>query len=450
MGGKLDVDSEPGKGSEFFFTLQMEKTGEERQKQPFSDKHIAYFCPSHEGNASCDTWIVRYLQELSSDVTHITELTPEMAQEFDVVFLDYSMARIRRNIQSILEMDTNFVVLGYISYKEEIDMLNGDHTSIIYRPLTYTKLLRAMGRLHTQLDKQSMDSTPATEEDLDLSGLRILVAEDNAINQNLIQAVLSNLNLEITLAENGQVALDMRKKHEYDLILMDIQMPVMGGIDATKKILDFEEAEGLDHIPIVALTANALQGDREKYLRAGMDDYVSKPIQIEQIRYVIHAHCQHKLVDRESKPEVAEVPENTISETVASPEAPSQKSIITEPTVQEEEVASPDADKLTGDVLLYCRSHLVQDIHKHTLEKAGYHVDLADDEEVFFKTFESAAYRYVLLDAKLVPSDNCVLTDVIRETGAVPLMYAMPEDHACHGHVDSYSKIEELREMLAS
>ena len=100
--------------------------------------------------------------------------------------------------------------------------------------------------------------------------------------------------------------------------------------------------------------------------------------------------------------------------------------------------------------MLYCRSHLVQNIHKHILEKAGYHVDLVEDEEVFFQTFESVAYRFVLLDAKLVPSDNCVLTDVIRESGATPLMYAMTEGHACSNNVESYSKIEELREKLAS
>ncbi len=478
MGGKLDVDSEPGEGSEFFFTLELEKTGEERQKQPYSDQHIAYFCPSHDGNPSYDTWIMRYLNELSSDVTHITELTPEMAQEFDIVFLDYSMAKVRRNIQSILEMDANFVVLGYISYKEEIDAHNGDHTAIIYRPLTYTKLLRAMGRLHTQHDKQQTETVTTTEKDMDLSGLRVLVAEDNAINQNLIQAVLSNLDLEVTLAENGQVALDLRREHEYDLILMDIQMPVMGGIDATKAILEFEESEGLEHIPIVALTANALQGDREKYLRAGLDDYVSKPIQIEQIRHVIHAHCHHKLSDRETKaaePVTAHTPEaetkietpepiitptevtdvkeereESILETATSPEVPSVESAIVKPPVQEEDNASSGTEKSNGDVLLYCRSQLVQNIHKHTLSKAGYRVDLVDDEELFFTTFESATYRYVLLDAKLVPSDNCVLTDVIKESGAMPLMYAMPEDHACHGNVDSYSKIEELREMLAS
>ncbi|RTZ89947.1 MAG: hybrid sensor histidine kinase/response regulator, partial [Planctomycetota bacterium] len=105
------------------------------------------------------------------------------------------------------------------------------------------------------------------ESSSNLSGLKILVAEDNEINQNLIRAVLENLNLDITLAENGQVALDLRKKQPFDLILMDIQMPVMGGIEATKAILEYEEAEGVPHIPIVALTANALQGDREKYLR---------------------------------------------------------------------------------------------------------------------------------------------------------------------------------------
>ena len=331
MGGKLDVDSEPGKGSEFFFTLRLEKTGEEGEREPPSNQRIAYYCPSNGDELSCDTWIMRYLQDVSSNVAHINTLTPEMAEEFDVVFLDYSMAKIRRGIQSLLAMDTNFVILGYISYKEEIDALNGDRSSVIYRPLTYAKLLRALGRFQSGREESvPAATTPPSEKDVDLSGLRVLVAEDNVINQNLIQAVLKNLDLEITLAENGQVAFDLRREHEYDLILMDIQMPVMGGIDATRAILELEEEEGLEHIPIVALTANALQGDREKYLRAGLDDYVSKPIQIEQIRHVIHAHCHHKLADRgdgsieQNTPQTPEVsaapqPVDVSSETAAEP-----------------------------------------------------------------------------------------------------------------------------------
>ena len=474
MGGKLDVDSEPGKGSEFFFTLRLEKAGEEEDSQPLSDQRIAYYCPSNGDELSCDSWIMRYLQDVSTDVAHISALTPEMAQEFDVVFLDYSMAKIRRGIQSLLAMDTNFVLLGYISYKEEIDALSGDHASIIYRPLTYAKLLRALSRFHPQQEESLPAITSPSENDADLSGLRILVAEDNVINQNLIQAVLSNLDLEITLAENGQVAFDLRREHEYDLILMDIQMPVMGGIDATKAILEFEEKEGLEHTPIIALTANALQGDREKYLRAGLDDYVSKPIQIEQIRHVIHAHCHHKLVDREAKPEETvtalapeaietpepiatqtEVMEDTPPVTAASPETSRPEPTISEVPIPQpapvlEEAVNPEKEKPVGDVLLYCRSQLVQNIHKHILGKAGYHVDLVDDEEMFFEAFESITYRFVLLDAKLVPSDNCILTDIIGESGATPLMYAMTEGHACHGNVESYSKIEELREKLAS
>jgi len=478
MGGKLDVDSEPGKGSEFFFTLRLEKTGEEEGNiQPPSDQRIAYYCPSNGDELSCDAWIMRYLQNISTNIAHISTLTPEMAQEFDVVFLDYSMAKIRRGIQSFLAMDTNVVILGYISYKDEIDALSGDHASIIYRPLTYSKLMRALSRFNTNQNESSPAIPAPSEQYADLSGLRILVAEDNAINQNLIQAVLNNLDLEITLAENGKVALDLRREHEYDLILMDIQMPVMGGIDATKAILEFEEKEGLEHIPIIALTANALQGDREKYLRAGLDDYVSKPIQIEQIRHVIHAHCHHKLIDREAKPEevvtasipevieapepipaqveVVDVAEDAPQVAEVSPEAPQPEPAISEAPVPQpaptpEETVQPDTKNSVGDVLLYCRSRLVQNIHKHTLEKEGYTIDLVDDEERFFETFESVTYRYVLLDAKLVPNDNCVLTDVIRESGATPLMYAMTERHACYGNVESYSMIEELRDKLAS
>jgi CheY-like chemotaxis protein len=130
-------------------------------------------------------------------------------------------------------------------------------------------------------DKFSKDVNdfPATPS-IDLDNANVLLVEDNLINQKIVVLSLKKLVKNIEIANNGKEALDKFGTSRYDLILMDIQMPIMNGIVATKKIREIE-ASSNSHTPIIAITANALLGDKEECLSAGMDDYISKPFQIE-------------------------------------------------------------------------------------------------------------------------------------------------------------------------
>lgn len=109
------------------------------------------------------------------------------------------------------------------------------------------------------------------------AGMRVLLAEDNAINQKLALRILEKAGYNAMLAHNGQEAVEMAAASAFDLILMDMQMPVMGGIEATRKIREHEQ-ETQTHIPIIGLTANAMASDRDACFAAGMDGYVSEPI----------------------------------------------------------------------------------------------------------------------------------------------------------------------------
>ena len=109
-------------------------------------------------------------------------------------------------------------------------------------------------------------------------GKKILVAEDNRTNQIFIGIILKGKGIEYDIAQDGVVALQMFQEHKYDAILMDENMPNMGGIVTTGKILEYEKENNLIHTPIIAVTANSIKGDREKFIAAGMDDYISKPI----------------------------------------------------------------------------------------------------------------------------------------------------------------------------
>lgn len=108
--------------------------------------------------------------------------------------------------------------------------------------------------------------------------LAILLAEDNDVNQKVAVRILEKYNHNVTVVENGLQAVNERQAHRYDVILMDVQMPLMGGFEATGKIRQYEKANDLPRTPIVALTAHAMLGDRDKCIAAGMDDYLSKPL----------------------------------------------------------------------------------------------------------------------------------------------------------------------------
>jgi two-component system sensor histidine kinase/response regulator len=108
--------------------------------------------------------------------------------------------------------------------------------------------------------------------------LRVLLAEDNAVNQKLMLHILEKRGYSVTIAGDGVRALEAWKRESFDLVLMDVQMPEMGGFEATRRIREMEAPTGR-HLPIIALTAHAMKGDRERCLEAGMDDYLPKPIQ---------------------------------------------------------------------------------------------------------------------------------------------------------------------------
>jgi signal transduction histidine kinase/CheY-like chemotaxis protein len=116
---------------------------------------------------------------------------------------------------------------------------------------------------------------------------KILVVEDNKSNQAFMKVLLEKLDLEFTIAENGLDAIEQFKEDSFSLILMDENMPKMNGIEATKIILDIERQHQLPHTPIVALTANAVKGDRERFLSAGMDEYLTKPMNIEKLKNIL-------------------------------------------------------------------------------------------------------------------------------------------------------------------
>ena len=130
--------------------------------------------------------------------------------------------------------------------------------------------------------KKHLDS-----KEIDISGKHILVVEDNESNQMFMKIILKKMGITFDIANDGAIAVNMFKSNKYDAILMDENMPNMNGIEATKQILEYERKNELVHTPVIALTANALKGDREKFLDAGMDEYLTKPLNKKKLNEIL-------------------------------------------------------------------------------------------------------------------------------------------------------------------
>ncbi|MFN4329894.1 MAG: ATP-binding protein [Limnobacter sp.] len=139
--------------------------------------------------------------------------------------------------------------------------------------------------LRPALDYVQLSPTVASSHDqVDLTGRRVLVVEDNLVNQTLAARLLARWECEVTLAANGRLALELVKGKQFDVVLMDMQMPVMSGLEATAAIREWEREHSGPPVPIVAMTANVLPEDRDRCLAAGMNDFIGKPIRAEQLR----------------------------------------------------------------------------------------------------------------------------------------------------------------------
>ena len=142
--------------------------------------------------------------------------------------------------------------------------------------------------------KPAQKQEPIDNSDSNRNHAKIILAEDNPINQKLMMRIFKKHKINADLVENGREVLNKLKESDYDLILMDIQMPILDGYEATRKIRNREQETGAKHIPIIALTANAVKGDRQRCISAGMDDYLAKPIIVEELLNIIDHYTNHK------------------------------------------------------------------------------------------------------------------------------------------------------------
>ncbi|HEV1991451.1 MAG TPA: response regulator [Candidatus Dormibacteraeota bacterium] len=309
MGGEIGVESEKGGGSRFWFTALFRDANGRGRETRQAISLAGTFVAVVDDNRTNRTILERYLSswgmrersfESGPDALKEMRDAAEGHDGFDVAIVDMMMpamdgAAVTAEIRTDGTLKDMVVILLTSAGHSEVPVPGVDAELI--KPVRASQLFDV---LHTKLAERSaraertLENAERGEPDTSRRKARVLVVEDNAANLKLTVRLVERLGYDTDVAADGAEAISMIERTPYDAVLMDCQMPEMDGYEATKQIRKTETSRR--HLPIVAMTADALSGDRERCLAAGMDDYISKPVKLHVVAAVLGRWLSHSTV----------------------------------------------------------------------------------------------------------------------------------------------------------
>ncbi len=317
MGGEVGLESSEGCGSTFWFKVVLEKQASDQQQFPNRPGVLGGLrVLVVDANVTNRNIMTVYLKFWGCSVEEAVSVEEAMEKLYDAVdrgdpfkiaLLDYCFSvaaekLLYSKIKAMFQLQDLKLVLfvtvstrGYVEYLEKLGC-----ASYLYKPVKQVQLLECLKMVTGKATNVEKDTTGQVIAQCSLSGdykrrIRILLAEDNIVNQKLALGILERkLGYHADVVNNGKEAIESLERLNYDIVLMDCQMPEMDGYEAARIIRD-KKSSVLDHlVPIIAMTANAMSGDREKCLEVGMDDYISKPIDIQKFNDVISRYARNR------------------------------------------------------------------------------------------------------------------------------------------------------------
>ena len=284
LGSEIKLISKEKEGSTFYFELDLkvEDVNTMDQSKLKYDFAICSVIDDNEDMRNHLVNIVKYFGRIYEDDEEIEKCT-----KIDLIFcfgdpeFEGKLRRRKKHFNCPVVFVGN---KAKIENRKSIKALMDYHLDV---PIFGSKVFNIIAHAKS-IEKDHQDINKEIELKKTYSG-NVLVAEDNTNNQLLIKLMLEDLNLNITIVENGKLAFEEYQNKEFDLVFMDINMPVMDGIESLKSIREFEK-ESNRHTPIIALTANSIKGDRDRYLKEGMDHYLSKPIENNELQKILELY----------------------------------------------------------------------------------------------------------------------------------------------------------------
>ena len=390
LGGTLKVESVVTEGSSFYFTLSVPMKKIERVSKVKAMK-IAIYAPSDVQSKDSDHYLEEYLlsfKHLSiTRFNNIQECMNASFSVFDALYIHYDKIN-KSELEKIIthhESHSHIVLVTKLNKRHLVQDISSKFTQVLYEPITFSKVQKSFNSLaeNKEAKKKNLKIVKDKKNMELFSNLHALVVEDNPINQKMIQHTLKNIGITTECANNGQIGFDMYKENhkKYDVVFMDIQMPVMNGIEATKAILSYEKSETLEHTPIIAVTANALKGDREHFMSEGLDEYVSKPINLEKFIEVLKMFFS---------------------------------------TTQEAKELPPVSTK---DILLYKETPMEAKIIAAILHRLDYSVDVVANIDELKKVMDVNSYKCILLDRVHSEVEHSNVTQHIKAKAIPSLLF---------------------------